>query len=59
MFLSSHYAGEDLSPKFTNGEYWKKVHGPVFMYLNSSQSGSDLSLLSEDAKVQVCKIQMK
>ncbi|VAI86945.1 unnamed protein product [Triticum turgidum subsp. durum] len=53
MFLSAHYAGDDLSPKFTNGEYWKKVHGPVFMYLNSSQDGSDPSLLWEDAKVQV------
>uniref|UniRef100_A0ACD6AEH5 Uncharacterized protein n=1 Tax=Avena sativa TaxID=4498 RepID=A0ACD6AEH5_AVESA len=53
IFLSSHYAGEDLSPKFTNGEYWKKVHGPVFMYLNSSQDRSDPSLLWEDAKVQM------
>uniref|UniRef100_A0ACD5ZTR1 Uncharacterized protein n=1 Tax=Avena sativa TaxID=4498 RepID=A0ACD5ZTR1_AVESA len=52
MFLSAHYAGDDLSPKFTNGEYWKKVHGPVFMYLNSSQDASDQSLLWEDAKVQ-------
>ncbi|KAF0898364.1 hypothetical protein E2562_007212 [Oryza meyeriana var. granulata] len=53
MFLSGHYAGDDLSPKFTNGEYWKKVHGPVFMYLNSSWDGSDPTLLWEDAKVQV------
>lgn len=53
MFLSAHYAGDDLSPKFTNGEYWKKVHGPVFMYLNSSQDASDPSLLWEDAKVQM------
>lgn len=52
MFLSAHYAGDDLSPKFTNGEYWKKVHGPVFLYLNSSWDGSDPSLLWEDAKVQ-------
>lgn len=53
MFLSAHYAGDDLSPKFTNGEYWKKVHGPVFMYLNSSWDGSDPTMLWEDAKVQV------
>uniref|UniRef100_A0A0D9XAQ5 rhamnogalacturonan endolyase n=1 Tax=Leersia perrieri TaxID=77586 RepID=A0A0D9XAQ5_9ORYZ len=53
MFLSAHYAGDDLSPKFMNGEYWKKVHGPVFMYLNSSWDGSDPTLLWEDAKVQM------
>ncbi|KAK3124067.1 hypothetical protein QOZ80_8AG0639980 [Eleusine coracana subsp. coracana] len=53
MFLSAHYAGDDLSPKFTNGEYWKKVHGPVFMYLNSSWDGSDPTMLWEDAKVQM------
>lgn len=53
MFLSGHYAGDDLTPKFLTGEYWKKVHGPVFMYLNSSWDGSDPTLLWEDAKVQV------
>ncbi|RLM60827.1 hypothetical protein C2845_PM14G21280 [Panicum miliaceum] len=53
MFLSAHYAGDDLSPMFTNGEYWKKVHGPVFMYLNSSWDGSDPTMLWEDAKVQM------
>ncbi|OEL17159.1 hypothetical protein BAE44_0021823 [Dichanthelium oligosanthes] len=53
MFLSTHYAGDDLSPNFTNGEYWKKVHGPVFMYLNSSWDGSDPTMLWEDAKVQM------
>ncbi|XP_062192262.1 probable rhamnogalacturonate lyase B isoform X2 [Phragmites australis] len=53
MFLSAHYAGGDLSPKFTDGEYWKKVHGPVFMYLNSSWDGSDPTMLWEDAKVQM------
>ncbi|EEC84004.1 hypothetical protein OsI_30207 [Oryza sativa Indica Group] len=53
MFLSGHYAGDDLTPKFLTGEYWKKVHGPVFMYLNSSWDGSDPTLLWEDAKVQM------
>uniref|UniRef100_A0A0E0ENW2 rhamnogalacturonan endolyase n=1 Tax=Oryza meridionalis TaxID=40149 RepID=A0A0E0ENW2_9ORYZ len=53
MFLSGHYAGDDLTPKFKTGEYWKKVHGPVFMYLNSSWDGSDPTLLWEDAKVQM------
>ncbi|EEC84000.1 hypothetical protein OsI_30178 [Oryza sativa Indica Group] len=53
MFLSGHYAGDDLTPKFMTGEYWKKVHGPVFMYLNSSWDGSNPTLLWKDAKVQV------
>uniref|UniRef100_A0A0D3H316 O-fucosyltransferase family protein n=1 Tax=Oryza barthii TaxID=65489 RepID=A0A0D3H316_9ORYZ len=53
MFLSGHYAGDDLTPKFLTGEYWKKVHGPVFTYLNSSWDGSDPTLLWEDAKVQM------
>ncbi|XP_031095639.1 uncharacterized protein LOC115999846 [Ipomoea triloba] len=35
MFFSTHYAGEKLGLKFRNGEPWKKVFGPVFMYLNS------------------------
>ncbi|XP_020113077.1 probable rhamnogalacturonate lyase B isoform X2 [Ananas comosus] len=53
MFSSAHYAGNDLSPNFRNGEYWKKVFGPVFMYLNSSWDGSDPTMLWEDAKVQM------
>ncbi|KAJ3692874.1 hypothetical protein LUZ60_011969 [Juncus effusus] len=53
MFMSSHYAGQELSPTFTNGEYWKKVFGPVFMYFNSSFDGSDPTLLWDDAKVQM------
>uniref|UniRef100_A0A0E0QM78 rhamnogalacturonan endolyase n=1 Tax=Oryza rufipogon TaxID=4529 RepID=A0A0E0QM78_ORYRU len=53
MFLSGHYAGDDLTPKFMTGEYWKKVHGPVFMYLNSSWDGSNPTLLWKDAKVQM------
>lgn len=54
MFLSAHYTGEDLVPKFTAGEYWKKVFGPVFMYVNSEYAGNDpLVSLWEDAKLQV------
>ncbi|XP_073012328.1 uncharacterized protein [Typha latifolia] len=53
MFLSAHYVGDDLVPKFTNGEYWKKVFGPVFIYFNSSWDGTDPTLLWEDAKVQM------
>jgi len=36
-----------------DGEYWKKVMGPVFIYLNSSpNNGSDIRALWDDAKAQ-------
>ncbi|XP_020530600.1 probable rhamnogalacturonate lyase B isoform X1 [Amborella trichopoda] len=53
MFQSGHYAGDDLVPKFRNGEPWKKVFGPVFIYLNSALTGLDCSVLWEDAKEQM------
>ncbi|URE35677.1 Rhamnogalacturonate lyase [Musa troglodytarum] len=53
VFFSAHYSGEDLVPKFRNGEYWKKVFGPVFIYLNSTMDGTDRQLLWDDAKLQV------
>ncbi|KAF6166742.1 hypothetical protein GIB67_005618 [Kingdonia uniflora] len=53
MFLSSHYSGEDLVPNFRNGEPWKKVFGPVFIYLNSVLNAEEQQLLWEDAKVQM------
>lgn len=53
MFMSAHYAGVDLVPKFRNGEYWKKVFGPVFIYLNSAMDDTDPRVLWEDAKLQV------
>lgn len=56
IFLSTHYAGQDLVPKFRNGEPWKKVFGPVFLYLNSTKAGDDPFWLWEDAKIQVCCI---
>ncbi|KAG6513808.1 hypothetical protein ZIOFF_024145 [Zingiber officinale] len=52
MFHSSHYAGEEIVAKFTNGEYWKKVFGPVFIYLNSDLKNSRPNFLWEDAKRQ-------
>ncbi|XP_058081200.1 probable rhamnogalacturonate lyase B isoform X5 [Magnolia sinica] len=52
VFLSGHYSGEDLVPKFTNGEPWKKVFGLVFMYVNSGPAGTDPLSLWEDAKLQ-------
>lgn len=53
MFVSAHYAGSDLVPKFQQGEFWKKVYGPVFIYLNKND-GLDPLALWNDAKTQVC-----
>ncbi|KAM1023390.1 hypothetical protein TB2_044139 [Malus domestica] len=53
VFLSAHYSGEDLVPKFAVGEEWKKVFGPVFMYVNSAYEGNDPLSLWEDAKLQM------
>lgn len=53
MFLSAHYAGDDLVPKFDQGEPWKKVFGPVFIYLNSVVAGEDPFTLWRDATNQV------
>ncbi|XVF36558.1 hypothetical protein REPUB_Repub19eG0067900 [Reevesia pubescens] len=53
VFLSAHYSGEDLVPKFIAGEAWKKVFGPVFIYLNSAMQEDDPLSLWEDAKEQM------
>ncbi|CAI9111385.1 OLC1v1011603C1 [Oldenlandia corymbosa var. corymbosa] len=55
MFVSGHYAGDDLALKFKNGEAWKKVFGPVFVYLNSHNNSKNTpySLLWNDAKQQM------
>ncbi|GLT60573.1 hypothetical protein SLA2020_333340 [Shorea laevis] len=53
VFVSAHYSGEDLVPKFNAGEEWKKVFGPVFIYLNSGMNGDDPLSLWEDAKEQM------
>ncbi|KAI3899343.1 hypothetical protein MKW92_003789 [Papaver armeniacum] len=57
IFFSSHYTGEELSPKFQNGEPWKKVFGPVFVYVNSvPETEKDIySALWQDAKAQLAK----
>ncbi|XP_020597315.1 uncharacterized protein LOC110037080 isoform X2 [Phalaenopsis equestris] len=52
MFFSAHYSGDDLVPKFRNGEYWKKVFGPVFIYLNSTWGETGPHILWEDANLQ-------
>lgn len=53
VFLSAHYAGDPLVPKFDDGEPWKKVFGPVFIYCNSSPSEGDWHWLWENAKQQM------
>lgn len=54
VFFSNHYAGI-LSLKFQDGEPWKKVFGPVFVYLNSDSAQKDPSSLWKDAKRQMMK----
>ncbi|KAK2998244.1 hypothetical protein RJ639_024275, partial [Escallonia herrerae] len=54
-FVTSHYAGEDLVVKFGAGEIWKKVFGPVFIYLNSVSDGAQALSLWDDAKYQMNK----
>jgi len=54
MFLSAHYAGEDMVMKVKAGDSWKKVFGPVFTYLNClPDKTSDPLSLWQDAKNQV------
>ncbi|PIN05729.1 Rhamnogalacturonan endolyase [Handroanthus impetiginosus] len=54
IFFSNHYAGPNFGVKLRDGEPWKKVFGPVFVYLNSD-SGNKPSTLWEDAKEQMSK----
>lgn len=53
VFLGTHYIGERNNElKIEDGEYWKKVLGPVFVYLNSRPNGGNLQALWEDVKAQ-------
>ncbi|CAA3005319.1 probable rhamnogalacturonate lyase B [Olea europaea subsp. europaea] len=52
IFLSSHYAGPDFRIALRDGEPWKKVFGPVFIYLNSDLWNTP-STLWADAKNQM------
>ncbi|XP_059460382.1 probable rhamnogalacturonate lyase B [Corylus avellana] len=54
IFHSVHYSGEDLILKFGANEAWKKVFGPIFIYLNTlTTEGDDPILLWENAKKQM------
>ncbi|TVU20081.1 hypothetical protein EJB05_36273, partial [Eragrostis curvula] len=52
VFIGPHYIGRDMVVKFEEGEYWKKVLGPVFIYLNSRPGPNNQRELWEDAKAQ-------
>ncbi|PON39398.1 Rhamnogalacturonate lyase [Trema orientale] len=41
VFLSRHYGGKDLRLKLDKGETWKKVFGPISVYLNSASSSDE------------------
>ncbi|XP_052202444.1 uncharacterized protein LOC127808109 isoform X2 [Diospyros lotus] len=58
IFVTSHYAGTDLVVKFQAAEIWKKVFGPVFIYLNSVSDGNNPLLLWDDA-IEQMKIETK
>ncbi|KAL8131044.1 uncharacterized protein LOC141711378 isoform X2 [Apium graveolens] len=54
MFVSAHYGGVDVVLNFKSGEPWKKVFGPVFIYLNTSPDKENaVSVLWENAKEQM------
>ncbi|KAK7858599.1 rhamnogalacturonate lyase [Quercus suber] len=53
MFVSTHYAGKEVGMKFAEGEQWKKVFGPSFIYLNKVSKGEDPLELWSDAKVKM------
>ncbi|KAL5074050.1 hypothetical protein RYX36_013034 [Vicia faba] len=53
VFHSTHYSGADLIMEFGVNEPWKKVFGPIFIYLNSDSDGLSPINLWEDAKHQM------
>lgn len=53
-FFSAHYAGTSFGVRLRNGERWKKVFGPVFIYLNSD-STNNRAAIWEDAKRQTAE----
>ncbi|KAK7319672.1 hypothetical protein RJT34_04395 [Clitoria ternatea] len=55
MFVSTHYAGKEVTMAFQEGETYKKVFGPVFVYINSASSQSDTLSLWSDAVQQLSK----
>ncbi|KAE7995405.1 hypothetical protein FH972_000208 [Carpinus fangiana] len=52
MFHGTHYIGNDILAHFEKGETWRKVFGPIFVYLNSTADVSNAYNLWTDAKKQ-------
>lgn len=55
MLHGTHYIGQDILAHFGEGETWRKVFGPFFVYLNSTTDISNAHTLWADAKQQVRK----
>lgn len=53
MFTSTHYGGKDVTMNFGEGETYKKVFGPIFVYLNSCPNKARFRSLWSDAVKQV------
>lgn len=53
VFHGCHYIGSDIIPNFEEGEAWRKVFGPVFIYLNCAPMGTPCPALWQNAKDQV------
>ncbi|KAL1569703.1 rhamnogalacturonan endolyase [Salvia divinorum] len=51
IFFSDHYAGPAFGVFLQNKEQWKKVFGPIFLYLNSD-TATQPTTLWQDAKKQ-------
>ncbi|XP_059636145.1 probable rhamnogalacturonate lyase B [Cornus florida] len=52
MFHGTHYIGIDILAHFEEGETWRKVFGPVFVYLNATADATKAHNLWFDAKKQ-------
>ncbi|GAY35216.1 hypothetical protein CUMW_014990 [Citrus unshiu] len=52
MFHGTHYIGNEILAHFQEGETWRKVFGPIFVYLNSTSDASKAYNLWIDAKKQ-------
>ncbi|KAH1154619.1 hypothetical protein AAZX31_18G137800 [Glycine max] len=55
MFVSTHYAGKEVTMAFQEGEIYKKVFGPVFAYVNNASNEDDTLSLWSDAVQQQSK----
>ncbi|KAK6932286.1 Rhamnogalacturonate lyase, partial [Dillenia turbinata] len=52
MLQGTHYIGDDMVAHFEEGDTWRKVFGPFFIYLNSTDNVSKAYSLWTNAKKQ-------